>query len=52
VKPLTPADLDWLESRIETHGITKEDRRRLLSDLRAARKDAAYWHTRWEEVPE
>jgi hypothetical protein len=37
MKPLSENDLRWLEGRIETHGITQEDRRRLLSDLRATR---------------
>ena len=38
MKDLTEQDLAWLESRTETHGITPEDRRRLIADLRAARE--------------
>lgn len=38
MKPLTEADVSWLESRIPTYRWTDEDRRRIIADLRAARE--------------
>ena len=38
LKPLTEAELVWLESRIGKKRWTPEDCRRMLADLRAARE--------------
>jgi hypothetical protein len=38
VKPLTEADLAWLENRVGTHRWSPEDCRRMLADLRIARE--------------
>ena len=38
MRPLTAEDLGWLETRIGRHRWTDEDRRRLLADLRDARR--------------
>jgi hypothetical protein len=44
MKPLSEADLRWLESRIGKHKWADEDRRRLLADLREARALESWWH--------
>jgi hypothetical protein len=41
MKPLTEADLAWLENRIGAHRWTPEDMGRILADLREAREALA-----------
>jgi hypothetical protein len=41
LKPLTEADLAWLEGRIETYRWAPEDCRRMLAELRAERDGTA-----------
>jgi hypothetical protein len=38
MRPLTEADVAWLESRVGKYRWSDEDRRRILADLRAARE--------------